>query len=299
MDFSFEFSGGRGKHIMFTSLIKWVNEKFPDSKITVISPYPDVFEYNPRIYRNLPITQSYLFEDYIQGKDYRKGDPYLLEEYYRDKNKMHFSEICPKAFGFNEYNVNPHNEIFLTKGERTEFLEIENKKVVTFQPFGGIPLGNISVRDKLDSNERDIPFEMATRIASILKSKGYEIMQLRRPNDPAIPGATQLEMPIRNFISLGIHCKFHIGIDGCFMHAMAAFEKPQLIFWGNTHLDNLGYKYQGMINSFKTGSMSCNPHVSMPDRNAIYPHVDQDKESYWVYTDSELEALIGKMIGEK
>lgn len=299
MDFVFEFSGGLGKNIMFTSFVKWVNEKFPDSKITVISPYPELFEYNPRIYRNLPVTQSYLFADYIQGNDFRKGDPYTLFDYYREENKEHFCTICPIAFGFGEYNEKFHNEIFLTNGERIEFSEMEKKNVITIQPFGGTPNGlNFNAKDKIDSseNERDIPMDILIKIVTILKKKGYEVIQVRGQTDPQVPGTTQLLMPFRNFVSLGIHCKGHIGIDSSFMHAMAAFDKPQMIFWGQTNVDNLGYKYPGVLNVFKEGAMKCIPHVSMPDVGGVFPRRDLEKAKNWEYSDKELEDKIDEFI---
>lgn len=297
MDYVFEFNGGVGKHILFTSFIKWINEKYPKSKITVISPYPDIFEYNPRVWRNLPIGQAYLFQDYIQGRDYRKADPYLSYEFYREKNKKHFNEICPIAFGFNELNKKWKNEIFLTNGERAEFMELEQKKIITLQANGGIPTGHqMNVREKIDCDERDIPMPMAIKIVNYLRNKGYEVVQVRGPADQAIPGTTQLQMPFRNFMSLGIHAKGHIGIDSSFMHAMAAFERPQLIFWGQTHVDNLGYKYPKVLNIWKSGAMKFMPQVSMPDRNAIYPRVDLHKADYWAYSDEEIEKYIDNFL---
>jgi len=301
-EFCFEFSGGIGKHIMFTSFIKWVNEKFPDRKITVISAYPEVFDYNPRIHRNLPMQQAYLFEDYIKGKDYRKADPYLRHEFFQDKDKMHFNEVCPVAFGFEDYNMMHHNEIFLTKGERIEFIELEKKKVITLQAYGGIPAGHpINIREKVDCSDRDIPLPMAMKIVGILASKGYEVIQIRGPTEPIIPGTTQIGvpnmgMPFRNAMSMGIHCKGHIGIDSSYMHAMAAFERPQMIFWAQTHVDNLGYKYPKVKNIWREGSMKCMPNLSMPDRKGFYPRTDPEIDTHWNYTDEELEKYIDEFI---
>ena len=296
-DFVFEIHGGIGKNIMATSLIKWVNEKYPKKKITIVSAFPEIFEGNPRIYRNLPTTQSYLFEDYIKGKDYRIGDPYQLEEFYREENKMHCCELYPKAYRFKDYNKNFKNEIFLTKGERLEFAEMiaANNPVVTMQAFGGLLMGPMT-RDKIDSGGRDMPGEFAIKIVQKLNVKGIKVVQIRGQNEPQIPGTMQFNLPFRNMISLGIHCKGHIGIDSSFMHAMSAFEKPMLIFWGQTHVDNLGYKYPGVMNIYKPNSMNYRPHVSLPDRAAIFPFKDKNEEDYFSYTDEELDKYLDEFI---
>jgi len=295
-NFSISLSGGIGKHICATSMIKWISEKFPDSKITVISMFPELFEHNPRIWRNLPFGQAYLFEDYIKGTDYRIGDPYTLIEYYRPESKMHINELFPKAYGFGECNSNAHNEIFLTKGEKAEFMELESRKIITLQISGGIPPGiQMSLKDKLDSSYRDIPMPMAIKIASIMRGKGYEVIQVRGQNEPSVPGTTQLNMPLRNLISMGMRCKGHIGMDSSFMHAMAAFDRPQLIFWGNTSPDNLGYSYPKVINARKECATTA-PNVSMPDRAAIYPRVEDCNEKCWDYSDTEIQARIDEFI---
>jgi hypothetical protein len=298
MDYVIEISGGIGKHIMATSFIKWLNEKYPKKKIIVVSVYPEIFEYNPRIYRNLRLDQPYLFEDYIKGNDYRKGEPYNLFEYYH--KKKHLCEVFPKAYRFNQLNKKFETEIYLTKGEEMDGQMYcqQNKPLITFQPFGGLPPGMQPNRMKMDSSQRDIPPKLAVDIANQLVSKGFRVLQLRGPTEMPIYGLLQLELPFRNMLPIIKHSIGHVGIDSVGMHSAAVFKKPQLIFWGQTHKNNLGYNYGGVINSSNEFGMHRRPHCQLPDREGIYPYKSKKEGLEFEYSEKDLNKQINLFLDE-
>ena len=247
-DFVLNFSGGIGKHITATSLIKWLNEKYPEKKITIVSPYPEIFEYNPRIFRNLTPNQSYLFEDYIKGKDYRNGEPYQRTEYYDDKK--HITEVFPISYGFGKVDGQLPTEIFLTQGEKDEAKMIanQNKPLISIQVAGGLPPGHQMNVRRADIGQRNMPMKMAMLIVNELTARGYKVVQIRSQNEHQIPGTLQLNLPFRNIIALASEIKGHIGIDSSMMHAVGIFKKPMMIFWSQTNVDNMGYKYDKVLN---------------------------------------------------
>ena len=272
------FQGGIGKHVVATSFIKWLNEKFPGKKIMTISAYPEVFEYNPRVFRNLTFNQPYLFEDYIRANDFRVGDPYQRFEYYRPENKMHVMKLYPKAYGYDEYNENPQPEIFFTPGEVEEARKIafNGPPLITIQATGGVPPGQIYQR-KLDQVQRDMlsPW-MGTNIADfivmeILK-RGFRVLQVRGPSEPQLANTLQLQGRFRNMMALSSQSAGHVGIDSSMMHSAAVFKKPMLGFWSQTHADNLGYNYPGVYNKRREGAMYGRPAVSMPDNANVLPY---------------------------
>ena len=283
---------------MATSFIKWLNEKFPDKKINVISAYPEIFEYNPRIHRNLRLGQPYLFEDYIKGGDFRRGEPYSVEEYYRDKDKKHLMEVFSKAYGFNEFNKKPQSELFLTKGEEMDgkVYNEQNKPLITFQSSGGLPPGAQPSRMKMDSSQRDMPLELAMKIVQSLIKNGFKVLQLRGPSEPPIPGTLQLQLPFRNIFPIIQHAVGHVGIDSSGMHAAGAFKKPMLIFWGGTHKDNLGYEYPGVLNVFNEQGMHCRPRLQVHDQAAMFPYKDKKEGFEFDYTDEEIEKYVSKFL---
>ena len=298
MDYVLEITGGLGKHLLATSLIKWINEKFPESKITVISAFPEIFEYNPRIHRNLHLSQPYLFEDYIKGNDFRKGEPYALYEYYRDEDKKHIMELYPKAYGFNELNENPESEIYLTKGEELdgEVFRRQNGNYITFQAFGGLINGMTPSRMKIDSDQRDMDFELACKIVAIFFKAGIKVVQARSQSERPIPGTIQINVPFRNFIPISKYSLGHVGIDSSMMHVAATLKKPQLIFWGGTHKDNLGYGGKGVFNVANKFSMHCRPHLQLPDRKGVFPFKDENEGKEFEYTNEELEKYLKEFI---
>ncbi len=297
MNYIIEITGGIGKHIMFTSFIKWLNEKYPKDKIIVVSAFPEIFEYNPRVYRNLPINHAYLFEDYIKHGDYRKGDIYALREFYREKNKKHVMNLFPKSYGFDGADDNPISEVYLTKGEEMDGKVYcnQNKPLITFQGVGGLPPGMMPNRMKLDSNQRDIPMEMAIKIVNTLNMKGYHVLQLRGKEESIIPNTLKLELPFRNMLPIIKHSVAHVGIDSSFMHAASIWNKPQLIFWGGTHLDNFGYKYKGMFNSYTKTGMHGRPNFNAHDREAQYPFKHKNQGSEFDYSSKEIETKIDQL----
>ena len=297
MDYVIELQGGIGKHIMATSFIKWLNEKYPDSKIKVVSAYPEIFEYNPRVYRNLKMGQSYLFEDYIKGCDLRRGEPYSLIEYYRDENKMHCMKLFPKSYGF-EIDENPVSEIYLTKGEEMDGTAycMQNPNLITLQPTGGLPPGTPYSKDKIDMDQRDMPHELACKIVFLLNQKGYKVLQIRGAGERPIPDTLQLNLPFRNFLPIIKHAVAHIGIDSSAMHGAAIFKKPQLIFWGSTHKDNLGYFYPGVTNISNKFGMHCRPFLQVNDMAGCFPFKDKNTGKEFNYSDEEITKIVDNFL---
>ncbi len=298
MNYSIEITGGIGKHIMATSFIKWINEKYPKSKIILFSGYPEIFEYNPRIWRNLRLGNSYSFEDYIKGTDLKRGEPYALYEYYREEDKKHLMELLPKAYGFGKYDEKPVAEIYLTKGEEMDgqvFCK-QNFPLVTFQAFGGLPPGMMPGKDKIDSSQRDLNFELSQKIVNILVKNGLKVLQIRSQTEPILQNTIQLKIPFRNLLPIIKYSLAHVGIDSSGMHAAAVFKKPMLIFWGQTHVDNLGYKYEKVMNIWKEGGMHCRPHIQLVDNSGVFPMKDKFEGFEFDYSDSELQQHLNKFL---
>ena len=295
-----QLGGGIGKAIMASSMIKWVNEKYPQRKITVISPWPEVFEYNPRVWRNLPMQQAYLFEDYIRGNDYRLGEPYNLEEYYRDEDKMHLMNVYPKAYRFEDYNEDPESEVYLNKGELkdSEVLKMQGPPVFTVQFTGGMPQGMQpkSPAEREDSNQRDMTPSMGQTVVNTLLKRGFRVIQVAQQHEPGLQGVQRFNLPFRRFMAMCPNIAGHIGIDSSMMHACGAFKTPQLIFFGQTHPDNLGYKYEGSFIKMKPKGGYYRPRPGMPDNAGIYPYRHKDEEVAMDWKPDEVATAVEEFI---
>ena len=121
-------------------------------------------------------------------------------------------------------------------------------------------------------------------------------MQLRGKPEPGIPGTLQVDLPFRNILPIIKNAAAHIGIDSSFMHAAAVFKKPQLIFWGGTHVDSFGYKYEGATNIYNQNGMHGRPYFAVHDRCALYPYKDKKEGLEFDYSNREIEKHINKFI---
>jgi ADP-heptose:LPS heptosyltransferase len=288
MNYVLKVEGGVGKHIMATSLVRWINLKYPESKIIVASSFPEIFENNPRVHRTLSINQAYLFEDYIKGNDWRQGEPYAMFEYYNDLK--HFCELLPKAYLFGEYDAEWKTELYPTKGELAE-AETYPNNIITIQATGGAN-NQPSIQMRKDVGGKDIPIELAHTIAVKLTEQGFKVVQIRGPNEPVIPGVEQFTGHTRQLMALATKIVAHVGIDSLMMHICGALNKPMLILWGETSPKNLGYSYAKNI----VLDGSSRPHVGLPDGRYCIPY----KESKDVEVKEEdINKWVAELVGAK
>ena len=264
-------TGGLGKHIIATTLLRYIQEQEPGAKITVISGYPEVFLNNPRVYKNLHHMTSYVYDDYIKGSDFRLGEPYSFKEYY--EHERHIAQIYPIAYRFTGYNENTQPELYINDSELREAQYLMQKSLrptITLQVTGGNQrIGQM--KDPAELTGRDLLTEAGQQIVKIADNAGFNVIQVALPHEVKVDGAMHLgDLPFRKYINLIPYIKGHIGIDSAMMHAVAAFKKPALIFWGNSNVKNLGYDYidscwRNVHRDACPDPMCGRPHVGIPD----------------------------------
>ena len=292
MDYTIYINGGIGKHICATTLLRYIQTKDKDAKLIVISGFPEIFLHNPRVHRNLHHMTSYVFDDYVKGTDLRLGDPYSLIEYY--DGKEHINKLYPKSYRFEGMNEDLYPEIYLSPDELREaedFATQSTKPIITFQPTGGNQRVG-QVKDPRSFTGRDLTRQSAQRIVDSLKDD-YNVLHVRLPHEYALDNVKSIEWPFRKFITLIPFIRAHIGIDSVMMHAVAAFKKPGLIFWGNTNAHNLGYEHFFNVYREKCPTPMCGrPHVGIsdivPEGGWICPHGQVCNK----YDESEIDEYI-------
>ena len=87
----FNPEGGLGKIIASTAVVRNIKAQYPEHKIVVITPWPEVYLNNPNVYRVLRSGNTpYFYKDYLQGREsiVLKGEPYFNTSHLYGKQHL-------------------------------------------------------------------------------------------------------------------------------------------------------------------------------------------------------------------
>ncbi len=245
----FQISGGAGKNVMATAVIRAINIQYPEKKIVIYTGYPDIWVNNPRVHRVVAFGQSFHFyDDYIKDRStiLFAQEPYSTSDaIYK---KKHLSEIWCDLCGVKWQGEAP--ELYFTVLER-DFVQkmiAKSRPILLMQPFGGAQTGHSY------SWVRDIPPSLAQRIADTFKEK-YRVIQVKREDQPSLGGVDYLTSNFRVLSLATIFSDKRIFIDSFMQHAAAALNLPSTVFWIGNSPVVFGYDvHQNITAEFETGS---------------------------------------------
>ena len=228
--------GGIGKHIASTAVAENISKNFPDRKLIVISPYPEVFLNNPFIYRTYRSHSSqYFYEDFIKDKDaiFLGNEVYQSNEYV--VQQKHIIEAWCNMLGLKYEGENPR--LFLNHAEVLHAAKKYNRNrpilVLQTNGGGGNDFGGYSWA-------RDIPEFLVKELINDLKDK-YHIFHIARPDQISFEHTEKISADWREmFCLIGIAEK-RLLIDSFAQHAAAALRLPSTVCWVGTSPNRLGY----------------------------------------------------------
>lgn len=246
----FVAEGGLGRIIASTAVVAQIKKTYPEKKIVVISGQPDVFLYNPHVYKTFNFQNPlYFYDDFVKETSFLMHvEPYRNHEYLH--GKRHLLEIWCEMVGVPYENAQP--EIYLLKREEEvarDFISECTKKgkfkFALLQWVGGIIPKDKSNASYIDSilrmHRRSLPKNVAQKLVNKLISRNYAVGAVQHENFPDLEDVTRVHGPIRNVMALLKYADAFIGIDSFCQHTAAAFNKPGVIVWGGTHPKSLGY----------------------------------------------------------
>lgn len=232
----FFLQGGIGKHIAATAVAENISKSFPDRKLIVISPYPEVFLNNPFVYRVYRSHASqYFYEDFIKDKDtiFLGNEVYQSNEYVV-QNK-HIIESWCNMFNLKYSGENP--KLFLNHAEVLYAAKKynRNKPILVMQTNGG---GGNEFAGY--SWARDLPEFLVKELISSLKEK-YHIFHISRQDQLSFEGVEKVTADWRELFCLIGLAEKRLLIDSFGQHAAAALRLPSTVCWVATSPDKLGY----------------------------------------------------------
>jgi hypothetical protein len=255
----FQISGGIGKNVIATSVVRAIQTQYPEKKIIILTAHPDIWIGNPRIHKVLQFGQTaYFYDDYIKDKDTLifTHDPYgSADSIYRRK---HLSQIWCELYGITWQGEKP--ELYFSTLEMDQVSELINKTkpILIIQPFGGAQTHNRY------SWMRDIPPHLAQQIVDEFKNE-YRVIQVKREDQIGLNGVEYLSMNPRILaLSLFLADK-RVLIDSYLQHASAALGLESYVFWIGNSPTALGYESnKNIVTQFEVGST----------RNSLYDPFD-------------------------
>jgi len=231
----FFIQGGIGKHIAATAVVENISKNYPDRKLIVICPYPEVFINNPfvsRVYRSN--TVQYFYEDFIKGKDtiFFGNEVYQSNEYIVE-NK-HLIEAWCNMLGLEYYGENP--KLFLNYPEiyNTTIKFKREKPILVLQTNGGGEGNNAY------NWARDLPEFLVRNLVDNLKNQ-YHIFHIARRDQISFEGTEKVNGSLREIFALIGLSQKRLFIDSFGQHASTALMIPSTVCWISTGPNKLGY----------------------------------------------------------
>jgi len=236
-----QVSGGIGKSIMATAVCKAIKVQYPDSKLMVLTGYPQAFEGNRRIYEVVaPNEQAYFYRNHIEGQADTKfflQDPYFETEFIQRRG--HLVKVWCEMNGIQYNGELP--ELFLNHKERTSFGALVNlppgRPLLVLQTNGGMPNNT----DKY-SWPRDLPFDTAQKVVNAF-AHTHNVVQIRRKDQLTLQNVFPADSPSMRQLAvlIGMSDK-RLFIDSFGQHAAAALGLPSVVCWIANVPSQFGYE---------------------------------------------------------
>ena len=236
MNIIFGITGGLGKNILATAVLKAIKKTYSKANIIVTTSYPDVFINNPNVNRVI-IHESVinLYNNFINNKEAKIfiTDPYSTSDYITESN--HLINIWCNLCGV-EYN-GEKPELFLSKGEKdyfTPFYKMD-KPILAIQPNGG------AIDQPLKySWTRDIPAGIVNDVVNYFK-KDYAIVHIKREDQLIYENTIGALDSFRSIAVMLTLSEKRLLIDSSAMHMSAALNLPSVVTWVGTSPTVFGY----------------------------------------------------------
>lgn len=232
----FEVSGGMGKHISSTAVIRAIKKQYPDRKIVVVCAWDGPYINNPNVFRFYLHGQMQYFK-----VDFLKDDTIIMKhDPYNETNhilrKEHLTETWCKLFNV-EYDGNKP-ELYLNPREieiAKDKIKPDGRPIMLLQTHGG---GNQQYSKK--SWYRDMPIETAQKIVNHF-GKDYRILHIRNQDQPTLQGVELLNLPHRELYSVFPLSSKRLFIDSSSMHVAAALGLQSSVVWIGNNPEVFGY----------------------------------------------------------
>lgn len=221
----FQINGGIGKCIAGTAVCKSIKTKYPESKLIVVSGYPEVFLNNPNVDRAYAFgQQAYFYKEYIEDKEILlfAHDPYLDAKHI--KFEEHLIETWCRIYDLPVVTMT--GELFLNQRE----VDFYTKKFVSDKPILLMQTNGGGASDLKYSWARDIPSYVVNDVIDKY-SNMYNIVHIRRDDQMQYNGTFGVQDNFRALLVLISISEKRLLMDSFAQHASACLGKESVVLW--------------------------------------------------------------------
>lgn len=243
MNIIFQIDGGLGKSVAATAVCKAIKKQYPDSRLIVVTGYPEVFACNPHVYKTINFgSQHYFYQDYIENtKDTLvfAHNPYIATDFIMERG--HLIKVWCELFGITYNGEQP--ELFMSEIEFNRYSPsfASDKPIMVIQTNGG------SVQHGLYSWVRDMPQATAQYVVNAF-AKDYNIVHLKIKEQLSLQNVTPFQAAnFRSLIALIAMSQKRLFIDSFAQHTAAAIGMPSVVCWIGNKPEQFGYAMHANI----------------------------------------------------
>jgi len=280
-----QISGGLGKHIALTAGLQVIKNNYPDRDIIAVVAWPELFASLPFVHRVYPLgNTSYFYDTYIQDQD---SLIFAQEVYFTTphimKQKPMIESWC-QMYGLTYGNEQPVLKIN-PEQRRTikNFYDpvFEGKELMIIHTNGGL-----FTSERPYAWPRDLPFDVASKVAKHFKQKGMFVMQVTKPASPKIPDVFVRNEQLSNTELCGLVelSSKRLLIDSSLQHTAAAFSLPSTVLWNATSSVIFGHKIHDNVQA------KPKPAKSLPG-SYLFDYQFDSNENEFPYEEEDLKDL--------
>lgn len=256
MNIILQVNGGIGKVIISTAICASIKKRYPDSKLIVVSGYPDVFLGNPNVDRAYAFgQQAYFYKEYIEDKEVMVlgHDPYLEAAHIKQEESL--IETWCKLYDLPITKT--VGELFLTQRE----IDFFSKKFVSDKPIFLMQTNGGAESDVKYSWARDIPSYVVENVINEFKDD-YNIVHIRRDDQLKYENTFGVSDVFRSLLVLIKLSQKRLLMDSFANHAAAALNLPSTVLWIVNSPKVFGYDMHTNI--------VANPETKVPELRNSY-----------------------------
>jgi hypothetical protein len=235
MNIIFQINGGIGKCVIATAVCEAIKKKYPESKLIIVSGYPEVFINNPKVDRSYNFGGfTYFYEEYVENKDLLvfAHDPYLDTQHIQQKE--HLIQTWCRMFDLDYNGEEP--KIYLSEIEKISFMSkfITDKPILLIQTNGG-------VQSELNySWARDLPYNVVNEVIGYFRND-YNIVHIKREDQITYENTFPVTGNFRELSSLIELSHKRLFIDSFAQHTAKALGKKSTVCWIVNNPNVFGY----------------------------------------------------------